>query len=349
LKSRSTKDKVQDELARAMQDQIGENTREIARGTANRVLDIWHEFKRAHAKVLALAETTPTFKSFLESLKPDALTRLDEVVALIAQKEGDAGILKRLDNGTLNDAVNRMPIAGMDIARDTRSLDEALQWWALSGDQVLPRVLEHELHKRTKPETLTRTGLQRVLAIGDRTTMQRLAGLAPQSRDALLELEQSDLRTLGRSLTEPELTSLAGYMTALDKGSATRVLRAVAQSPSKMQILAKSSVRDAILASKDQALAVAMILRSDVVPDPFMAAEHARYVFDGKVSPILLWEKHPVFLVGSLLAALIVLGMIKRLLFGRRPRVVIAQAPAAAPQKRATNAPPIRTADPPKS
>lgn len=351
MKARATKDKVQDEIARAMQEQISENTRTIARGTATRVLDIWHEFKRAHAKVLALAESNAAFKVFLESLKPEALGRLDEVVSLLLQREGDAAILKRLDNGTLNDAVNRMPLAAMDIARDTRSIDEGLQWWGLAGEAV-PRVLEAELHKRAKPETFTKVGLQRVLALGDRTTMQRLAGLAPGSRDVLLDLDAGDLKTIGRALSESELTSLSSYMTALEKGSAVRILRAVAQSPAKMQVLARVSVRDGILASKDQSLAVSMMLRSDVVPDPFMAVEHARYVIDGKVSPILLWEKHPVFLIGSLLAGLIVLGMLKRALFGRRPRVVIqrietpARAASAAPEmRRANNAPPIRTAD----
>jgi hypothetical protein len=226
-----------------------------------------------------------------------------------------------------------------------------LQWWTIAGE-ALPRVLEAELHKRAKPETFTKVGLQRVLAIGDRATMQRVAALAPQSRDVLLEIDQGDLRTLGRALSEPELASLASYMTALDKGTAGRVLRAVAQTPSKMQVLAKPSVRNAILASRDQALAVAMMLKSDVVPDPFMAVEHLRQVFDGNVSPVLLWEKHPVFLVGSLLAGLIVLALLKRLLFGRRPTVVVqrvetpAANPTAAPMpKRAGNAPPIRTAD----
>jgi nitrogen regulatory protein PII-like uncharacterized protein len=343
MKSRATKDKVQEELARAIEEQLTENVREISARTADRVVDIWHEFKRAHAKVLALADTNPSFKAFLESLKPEALGRLDEVVALVSAKDGDAGVLRRLDNGTLNEAVNRMPLAGLDIARDTRSLDDALQWWALAGDG-LERLLEAEIHKRAKPDTFTKAGLQRVLAISDRSTMQRLASLAPASRDVLLDLDAGDLKTLGRALSETELTSLSGYMTALEKGSATRILRAVAQTPSKMQVLARTSVRSAILASRDQSLAVSMMLRSDAVPDPFVAIEHARYVMDGKVSPILLWEKHPAFVGAALLIALILMAMLKRLLFGRRPNVIVqrVEAPAA---KRASNAPPIRTAD----
>lgn len=346
LKSRATKDKVQEEIAGAMREQIGDNLREIASRTADRVIDIWHEFKRAHAKVLALADTQPTFKVFLESLKPEALGRLDEVVGLLSPKEDDAAIIRRLDNGTLNEAVNRMPTIGMDIAREVRSVDEALQWWAIAGDQ-LARVVDAELHKRAKPDTFTKAGLQRMLSIGDRISMQKLAALAPTSRDVLLDLDAADVRQLGRSLSDAELQGLSHYMTALDRGNATRVLRAVAQQPSKMQMLSRASVRNGILASRDQGAAIGMMLKSDAVPDPFMAIEHARYVWDGKVAPMLLWEKHPVFVVSVVLAGLIVLLMLRRALFGRRPHVVVqtSQPRPAAPERRAANAPPIRSAD----
>jgi hypothetical protein len=61
---------------------------------------------------------------------------------------------------------------------------------------------------------------------------------------------------------------------------------------------------------------------------------------------VLLWEKHPYFIAAVALMSLILLSMMKRLLFGRRPKVIVQRvetAPAA--PKRASNAPPIRTAD----
>jgi nitrogen regulatory protein PII-like uncharacterized protein len=337
MKARATKDKVQEELARAIQEQIGDNIKEIAARTADRVLDIWQEFRRAHAKVLALAETNPAFKTFLEQLKPEALGRLDEVVGLLAPKEGDSGILKRLDDGTLNDAVNRMPAAALDIARDLRSLDDALQWWALAGDAV-SRVADADVHKRAKPAGFSKAGLARLLALGDRATVMRLAALAPASREVLLGLETADLKTLGRALSEPELTALSAYLTGLEKGSATRVLRAVAATPAKMQVLARGSVRNGILASRDQSAAVGMMLRSDTVPDPWVIAEHTRLVMDGAVAPMLLWEKHPVVLASMALFGLLLLGMLKRLLFGRKATVIVQRVEA-----RKSSAPPIKT------
>jgi hypothetical protein len=46
-------------------------------------------------------------------------------------------------------------------------------------------------------------------------------------------------------------------------------------------------------------------------------------VADGRVSPVLLWEKHPALIVAAALAALVLLLMLHRLLFARRrPRAV---------------------------
>ncbi|NOT71735.1 MAG: hypothetical protein HOP09_10800 [Hyphomicrobium sp.] len=43
-------------MAKTIQEQIGEHTKEIAAKTAERVAEIWQEFRRAHVKVLDLAE-----------------------------------------------------------------------------------------------------------------------------------------------------------------------------------------------------------------------------------------------------------------------------------------------------
>ena len=333
---------VQAELATAMKEQIGENMKEIAAKTAERVLEVWSDFRRAHAKVLELADKNSDFKRFLERLKPEALPRLDETVAIMLATEGEAGILKRLADGSLNTIVNVLPDGAFDIARETRSIDVALQWTTLAGEN-LPQVLTYEIHRRTKPETLTKASLIQLLAVGDKLAVGRLASLAPNQRTPLFELPPAELRNLARSLVETDLGELSRYITALDKGAATRLLSAVSQTPSRMQLLGRPSVRDAILASKDQSAAVGMMLRSDVVPDPWMVAEHARYVLDGKVSPWLLWEKHPIFVGGAAFLGLALLAMMKRMLFGRRPRVVVERIPQSAPPPPRASAPPIRS------
>ncbi len=331
MKSKETKEKVQVELATAMKEQIGDNLKEIASKTAERVVDVWQEFRRAHAKVLELADTSAPFKAFLENLKPEALPRLDEVVGLLLGTEGEAGILKRLHDGSLNTAVNVMSAEAFEIAREGRSIDTALQWSALAGDR-LPQVVENEIHKRAKPQAFTQGSLRQLLDVGDKVAIQRLAGLEAPARSALFEAASADLKVLGRSLTEPELAALARYLTGLDKGASGRVLRAVAQTPSRMQLLARDGVRDGILSSRDQSAAVGMMLAADgVVPDPWTLIQHAQLAWDGKVAPRLMWEKHPVSTVGAGVLALAVLGFIKRLIFGRRRKVIVREVSASAP------------------
>ena len=51
--------------------------------------------------------------------------------------------------------------------------------------------------------------------------------------------------------------------------------------------------------------------------------EHLKLVLHGRVSPWLMWEKHPVSLAATGVLVLILLLLIRRLLFGSRPKVVV--------------------------
>jgi hypothetical protein len=288
------------------------------------VVEIWLEFRRAHAKVVELADRQEAFKAFLDTVKPDDLAKLDEVVALVLAGEGEAGISRRLDNGTLHRAVSGLPAGAIDIARETQSLEAALQWSAVAGDS-LGKVVEFEIYRQAKPETFTKASLQRLLALQDRVAVVRLAALQPAARDALFELPVNDVKSLARALDETQLDSLSRYLTGLDKSTALRVLQVVAQTPARMAELGKPTVRDAILSSSDQAAALGMMLQTSTVPDPTVLLTHAQLVLDGRVSPMLLWEKHALWLSAAAVLSLLLLVMLKRLLIGTRPRIVVQQ------------------------
>jgi len=323
MKARATKDKVRDEIARTISEHINESLREIAGKTAERVVEIWLEFRRAHAKVLELADRNEAFRRLLDTVRPADLPRLDEITALVLASEGEAGVIRRLSDGTLNLAVTALAPAALDIAREVRSLETGLRWSAVAGDD-LPKVVEHEIHRRASPDAFTKAGLQRLLGLQDRLAVVRLAGLQPATRDTLFELESAALVKLARGLDEPALASLARYLTGLEKASAQRVLSVVAQSPGRMAELASPRVREAIIASTDQAAAVAMMLQAgSLLPDPSALIAHARLVLDGRVSPVLLWEKHAAVLIAAALLGLMLLLMLKRLMFGTRPRIIV--------------------------
>ena len=49
MKSKATKEKVQDEIATTISEQINEHVKEIAVASADHVVEVWQSFKRAHA------------------------------------------------------------------------------------------------------------------------------------------------------------------------------------------------------------------------------------------------------------------------------------------------------------
>ena len=317
MKSEATKALVKDELAKTIGEQINAHLHEIAAKAADRVVEIWRGFRSAHQKALDIAEKNGEFRSFLDTVKPEQLARLDEVVALLLASDGEAGVLKRLKDGTLNEAVRFLPEPAMMIARDTRSVDAALGWSTLAGDH-LPKVLEHEIYKRAAPQGFTRKTLNTLIALDDHVAITRLAALAPDARDRLFGLPTDDLKRLARAFSEGELESLSRYLDGLDPEPRQRVLTAVAATPGKMQSLAAPRVRNAVLASRDQARAVDMMLR-DGSGNPEVILEDAKAAWQGDISPLLIWEKHPLVAIGLALAGVILLLMLRRLFRPRRP------------------------------
>jgi hypothetical protein len=324
MKAKATKDKVREEIAKTVSEHVGQGLREISEKTAERVVEIWLEFRRAHAKVVDLADRNEAFKRLLDTVRPADLGRLDEVVAILLASEGEAGVIRRLGDGTLVTAISTLPPSAIDIAREARSLEIAFKWAAIA-DNSLPKVVEHELHRRSVPDAFTKAGLQRLLALQDRLAITRLAALQPGPREALFELDSPSLVRLARSLDEAQLDSLSRYLTALEKGSAQRVLSVVAASPARMAELSSVRVREAVIASRDQGAALGMMLQVSSLPDPAMIVEHVRLVLDGRVAPVLLWEKHGLVLGAAALLALMLLLLLKRLLFGARPRIIVQQ------------------------
>jgi hypothetical protein len=237
-------------------------------------------------------------------------------VSLLVASEGQGSILKRLQDGSLNTAVHLMPANGLEIARDTKSVATALDWMALAGDR-LDSVVNYELHRRVAPSDLTRASLDRILALNNRTAIVRIASLPPEARDTLFNLNSDDLNALLKALSGDELKALAGYLRGLQPGPRDKVLKAVAADPAKMQILATGSVRERIIASNDQAAAADMMLEPASGLSPREFIEDAKLVGQGRVAPLLLWDKHPwsVALMG--LTILIFLAWISRLF---RPR-----------------------------
>jgi len=318
MKAPATKEQVKAELARSISEQMSEHVKDVAAKTSERILAIWQEFRSAHLKTLEIAEHDGAFRAFLDGAAAANLPRLDEVVGLVLGSEGgEAAVLKRLNDGSLNQAVTTAPAQAIDIARETRSLETGLKWAAISGD-LLPQVQDYELHRRAKPDDFTKASLSRLIALDDRLAISRLAGVSREARETLFDLDAASLKSLARALSEEELSTLSRYLTGLEKGPREIVLKTVAASPARMQVLAPAWVRDAVLASKDQSAAVDMLLR--VGGDtPGEITGDVRLAIDGRVNPALIWQRHPMVSIMSLLPVLVVFLLLRRI-FRTRPR-----------------------------
>ena len=316
MKSRGSKDKVQAEIAGGIKEQMGEHIKEIAAKTSQHVVDVWSEYRRAHAKVLELSERHSAFKAFVETVKPETMARLDQLTLLVLTAESEEQVLKRVADGSFNEALNRWPDEAIAIAKDQRSLDMAAKWLQLA-ERGLPKVVEYEIHRKAAPETFTRTGLAKLLGLDDRLAIQRLVAIKPEARAVLNELPAAELKSLARVFDETQLTSLSSYLTGLSKDGGLRILTSVSRNPQKMQMLARSHVRDAVLGSADQAAAVDVALRADGWLDLAAIEPDVRLVLDGRISPVLLWDKHPVAVVVTGLFGLILLNWLWRILTWR--------------------------------
>jgi hypothetical protein len=179
-------------------------------------------------------------------------------------------------------------------------------------------VLEHEIYRHASPQGFTRATLTTLLALDDHVAITRLAGLPPQARDRLFGLGTEDLKRLARSFSEAELETLSRYLEGLEPEPRARVLAAIAATPAKMRGLAAPRIREAILASHDQSRAVDMMLR-DGSGGPELIVDDARAAWDGRIAPVLIWEKHPLVVIAIALFGVVILLMLRRLIRPRRP------------------------------
>jgi hypothetical protein len=225
--------------------------------------------------------------------------------------EGEAGVLRRLSDGTLDIAVNKLSEPGMEIARQTRSLEQALAWSAVAGTRI-DKVLEYELFQRARPADFTTGSLDRIIALEDPVAIKRLAAIPPATRDLLFELDPKVLTAAARGIDETGLTVLASYLAGLDPQS-RRLLLDRASDIAILKSLTNPRIRDAVVASRDQAAALAVVLRPEGADTAQDLQNDARLVWERQIDARLLWYRHPILVALSALAIVILLLLVRRL------------------------------------
>jgi len=325
MKSSESKDMIKAEIVKSISTDLGQQLTSIAEETADRIYSFWLDFKTKYATLLNLSEKNTAFADFLKNRKLDQLGRLGEIVSLIVGQEGETGVFKRTEDGSLGRALLDLDDNGVAIAVDIKSLDTALGWARLAK-QRLQRVVDLGLARILSPSDITEQQLGRLLDIDDRNAAIRVAGLESAAREAILSLPAQSGRDLARRLTQDQLTALAVYYTRLQPTASSRFMRAVQENPSVMQDLTSPSVQNAILQSQDQLGALTILLRERSALSISSILGDFRLVRDGQVHYRVFLERYWIALVVILLFSLLVLIWLKRAILGRPTTVVIKTA-----------------------
>ncbi|MEO0631670.1 MAG: hypothetical protein AAFY46_13240 [Planctomycetota bacterium] len=205
------------------------------------------------------------------------------------------------------------------MADEAGSLVDAFAWERIAGDR-LDLVLRNGLHRAFAPQAITPRAINKLLDVEDGLALGRLRTLTPAALEALTEFPADELRGLARRLDEDELSQFAGYLTALSTEARERLLELTGGDPRRIQKLTPAYVRNAVVASRDQSAAVAMLLRDGPMLDWRTIERDVRAVLNGDVSPVLLWPAHPAVVVAAGLMVVILLLMLNRVFSGGRRR-----------------------------
>ena len=322
MKSKETKDKVREELAKSVSEQIGDSIKEISDKTADRVVEIWLEFRRAHAKVVELADRVEAFKRFLDTVKPDDLAQ--------ARRGRRAGAGQR-GRGRHHPAPRQRHAASSPSAdcrpAPSRSPARRNRWRRRCSGRPSPATASARSSSsrsigRPSPTPSPRRACSGCWPAGPGCRDPPCGPAAGRARCAVRAASQRAEGAGAHPRRDPArqpvaLSDRIGQVLGAAGAAGGRA------DPARMAELGKPSVRDAILSSSDQAAALGMMLQASSVPDPTVLLAHAQLVLDGRVSPLLLWEKHAVWLSAAAVLSLVLLMMLKRLVFGTRPRIIV--------------------------
>jgi hypothetical protein len=322
MKSDESKQLIKTEIAESISSFVNENIESISRETAETMFSIWEAFQERYDLLLSLADKNTAFEDFLRQRQPGELARLGELAQLIVEQENEPAVFDYLEDGTLQTALDALSLDGVEIARQTRSLQTAIAWSELAGDRI-DDVLRFNVYSRLRPEQISRPELERLLDVDDQRAVYRLAALPSAARERLLALPGAKVRDLAGQLQENELLALARYQTELPDTASRALLESVANDPARMEKLARSGLQDAILSSENEDAAVDMLLNPGGYFSLFGMVNNFGKVRAGQVEPRVFVEAYTWTLAMAATALLIFIILVARLIRGRRTTIVV--------------------------
>jgi hypothetical protein len=324
MKSEDAKNLIREEISKSIETDLHKQTNQIADETADKIYSFWLDFKQKYDALLGLAEKNPAFAAFLKDRRIGQLGRLGQLVSLLQQQEGEESVLRRVNDGSLALALLELDDTGVSLAMQLKSLDQAMVWSQLAGAK-LAEAIKFGIPQHVKPSGLTKSQLSSLLSFNDRKKALRVAQLDNTARNSILSLPPNDLKNLTHRLSADELEALGVYLSRLENPVAATVLRSVNRNPDVMQTLSPVAVQNAIISSRDQSSAVAMLLRDNSVLNFSHISGDFSAVSEGRVHYRIFIQRY----WGGLLAILFLLVLVLlwfRRAFGARQRTIVIKA-----------------------
>jgi len=322
MKSKESKKLIKTEIAESISSYVSKNIETISQQTAANMFSMWQTFQQRYDLLLSLADQDEAFAGFLKDRERGELAKLGELVELIVNQEGRPAVFRRLEDGSLKTGLEKLPLDGVEIARQARSLDTALAWNKLAGDRI-SEILRYNIYSRIRPEQISKSALESLLAVDDATAIYRLAALPDKARERLLSLPAGEIRGIARRLKEAELLALSRYQSELPDKSSRELLKAVVENPERMARLSRPGLQDAVLASADEDAAIDMLLNPGGTFSLFGMVDNFGKVRAGQVKTRVFFEAYTWTLSIVAAALLIFVILVARLIRGRRTTIIV--------------------------
>lgn len=227
LQSEEVKQKIRQEIADAVRDDLPEQASMIALETAASLIEQWQGFCDAYAYVCMVAEENADFRRLLQETTLDELEAVANLVNFYMRQLGRAELDRALADGSLG-LLLTVPEAALTILSETYSTAETLAWVQLAGD-ALERVAAWGVHRRARPEEFTPATFAAFISLPKKEMAQKLLALSAEKRNALLKLPQETLIQLLEVQPVADLDWLAGYLLLPDQPQAQEVVTEVVE------------------------------------------------------------------------------------------------------------------------
>jgi hypothetical protein len=304
---------VRAEIVASIRPELEAEIPNLARTIANDLFVEWRNTKRTIRQVLDLAAANPQFGAILGSMaSSEQVARLVDLVGIVQANGGEAALQQAIADGTLAATAN-LPAGAVTIAAEGGSLESALAWYEAVGGR-LDDVVALELYKGRTPDTVDLDQLDRLIALGDKSAVARLALLAPADLDALLSLPRETVVVLAEQLSPDDLAWLGGVLPTMTQAQANELVARILSQPLVVESLRRLGDLRPLLASGSLDSAITFVAGPKGIADFWV---DGGTILMGAVPPGLFVAKHgPWASLGAILLLLLLALIVLRLLFG---------------------------------